>query len=113
VADLILIGANWRLAQSPRVSAGDLWRLDLAEKSYRADTPRLQKFRDELPADEKQWDEFCTASFRSAGSGYSTISSNMGEMSASAGFRMGTTKLHKQNKQPQRFCGPATRAVND
>jgi len=53
VADLILVGGNWRLAQSPRVSAGDLARLELAGKCYRADTARLQKFRDELPADEK------------------------------------------------------------
>ena len=28
--DLILVGVNWRLAQSPRVSAGDLRRLELA-----------------------------------------------------------------------------------
>ena len=42
VADLILVGVNWRLAQSPRVSAGDLARLELAGKCYRADTARLR-----------------------------------------------------------------------
>ena len=90
VADLVLVGVNWRLAQSPRVTAGDLRRLELAEKSYRADAARLQKFRDELPTDEKQWDEFYTASFRSSGSGYSALSSDLGELSRSAGLQMDT-----------------------
>jgi Type II secretion system (T2SS), protein M subtype b len=97
VADLILVGVNLRLAQSPRVSASDLRRLELAEKSYRADTARLQKFRDELPADEKQWDEFYTASFRAAGSGYSAISADLGELSRSAGLVMDTISFRQHN----------------
>src|SRR5260370_19553796 len=95
VADLVLVGVNYRLAQSPRVSAGDLRRLELVEKSYRADSARLQKFHDELPTDEKQWDEFYTVSFRSAGSGYSAISSDLGELSRSAGLQMDTISFRQ------------------
>ena len=99
VADLILVGVNWRLAQSPRVSAGDLRRLGLAEKSYRADTARLQKFRDELPTDEKQWDEFYTASFRSAASSYSAISADLEELSRSAGLQMDTITFRRHTPE--------------
>lgn len=95
VADVLLVGANWRLGQSPRVSAGELRRLELIEKSYRADTVRLQKFRDELPADEKQWDEFYTDSFRPASSGYSAISSDLGDLSRTAGLQMDTINFRQ------------------
>jgi hypothetical protein len=89
-ADVLLVGANWKLAQSPRVAPGDLRRLELAEKSYGADTIRLQKFRNELPGYEKQWDEFYTDSFRAASSGYSAISSDLGDLTRTAGLQMDT-----------------------
>ena len=62
-ADLILLGVTWRLNVSPHVQAGDLRRLEILEKSYRADNARLERFRHELPADEKDWDSFFTRTF--------------------------------------------------
>ena len=94
-ADLILLGVNWRLNQSPHVQAGDLRRLEMLEKSYRADNARLDKFRVELPADEKQWDEFFTSHFRPAGAGYSAVSEDLGQLSHSAGLRTDTITFHQ------------------
>ena len=54
VVDMVLIGVNWDLSRSPHVQAGDLRRLDILEKSYRADDTRLERFRRELPADDLQ-----------------------------------------------------------
>jgi Tfp pilus assembly protein PilO len=85
--DVLLGVANWRLNQSSRVPAGELKRLELLEKSYRADNARLEKFRAELPADEKQWDAFFTTHFSPARAGYSAISGNLGALSSSAGLR--------------------------
>jgi hypothetical protein len=95
VADGVLAGANWRIARSPHVPAGELVRLQLLEKSYRADNARLEKFRTELPSDEKQWDEFYTTHFRPSVTGYSGISADLGELSRSAGLTMGTVTFHQ------------------
>ena len=94
-ADLILLGLSWRMNQSPHVQAGELTRLDLLEKSYRADNARLEKFRRELPADEKDWDDFFTTHFHPAGAGYSAISEDLGELSRSAGLRSDTITFHQ------------------
>jgi hypothetical protein len=95
VADLVLIGVNWQLNRSPHIQSGDLRKLDLLEKSYRADNARLERFRRELPADEKQWDEFFNAHFHPAGAGYSAISEDLGELSRSAGLRSDTITFHQ------------------
>lgn len=95
--DVLLAVVNWRLNQSPRVPAGELRRLELLEKSYRADNARLGKFRTELPVDEKQWDAFFTAHFRPAGAGYSAVSADLGELSGSAGLRTDAITFHEHN----------------
>ena len=95
--DVLLAGVNWRLNQSPRVPASELRRLELLEKSYRADNARLEKFRAELPGDEKQWDTFFTTHFRPAGAGYSAVSEDLGELSGSAGLRTDTITFHEHN----------------
>ncbi len=97
VLDLILVGVNYKLNQSPHISPGELKQLDLLEKSYRADNARLDKFRSELPADEKQWDEFFTTHFRPAGAGYSAVSEDLGQLSHSAGLRTDAVTFHKHN----------------
>jgi Tfp pilus assembly protein PilO len=97
LADLVLIGVTWRLNQSPHMQAGDLKRLDMLEKSYRADNTRLERFRRELPADEKQWDEFFNTHFHPAGAGYSAISEDLGELSRSAGLHSDTITFHQLN----------------
>ena len=56
LADVVLIGARWKLNSAPHVETGDLNRLTMMEKQYRADNARLERFKTELPADEKQWD---------------------------------------------------------
>jgi Tfp pilus assembly protein PilO len=96
-ADLILLGVNWRLNRAPHVQASDLRRLDMLEKSYRADDARLERFRRELPADEKDWDAFFTTHFHPAGAGYSAISEDLGELSRTAGLRSDTITFHQHN----------------
>jgi Tfp pilus assembly protein PilO len=95
--DLLLAGVNWRIEQSPHISVGELKRLDLLEKSYRADNTRLNRFRSELPADEKQWDDFFTTHFRPAGAGYSAISADLDEISRSAGLRADKVTFTQHN----------------
>lgn len=94
-ADLILLGVNWRLNMTPHVQAGDLKQLEMQEKSYRSDNARLERFRRELPADEKDWDAFFTTHFHPAGAGYSAISEDLGELSRTAGLHSDNITFHQ------------------
>ena len=95
--DVILMAVNYRLNQSPRIAPDEIKRLDMLEKSYRADNGRLNKFRSELPVDEKQWDEFFTTHFRPASAGYSAVSEDLGQLSHSAGLRTDTITFHQHS----------------
>jgi Tfp pilus assembly protein PilO len=97
LADVVLLGAQWKLNSSPHVQRTDLNRLSMLEKQYRADDSRLDRFRSELPADEKQWDEFFTTHFHPAGAGYSAISEDLGNLSRTAGLRSDTISFHQHD----------------
>src|SRR6266699_7265495 len=95
--DVLLLAFNLKLNQAPRIAPDQMKRLELMEKSYRADNARLDKFRSELPADEKQWDEFFTTHFRPSGAGYSAVSEDLGHLSQSAGLRTNNITFHQHN----------------
>jgi Tfp pilus assembly protein PilO len=95
LVDAVLIGVQWRLNSSPHVLPSDLNRLGMMEKQYRADNARLERFKTELPADEKQWDEFFTTHFHPAGAGYSAISEDLGDLSRSAGLGSDNISFHQ------------------
>jgi Tfp pilus assembly protein PilO len=95
--DVILLGVNYKLNEGPRIAPDEVRRLELMEKSYLADNARLSKFRAELPADEKQWDEFFTTHFRPAGVGYSAVSEDLGQLSHSAGLHTDTIAFHQHS----------------
>lgn len=97
VADAALLGIEWKLNGSPHVSANELGRLEALEKQYRADNARLDRFKVELPADEKQWDEFFTTHFHPAGAGYSAISEDLGGLSRSAGLQSDSISFHQHS----------------
>lgn len=97
LADVVLLGTQWKLNSSPHVQRTDLNRLSMLERQYRADDSRLDRFRSELPADEKQWDEFFTTHFHPAGAGYSAISEDLGNLSRTAGLRSDTISFHQHD----------------
>ena len=96
-ADALLLGAQWKLNNSPHIHVADLNHLEALEKQYRADDTRLERFKGELPADEKQWDEFFTSHFRPAGAGYSAISEDIGELSRTSGLHSDTISFHQHS----------------
>ena len=69
----------------------------MLEKSYRADNTRLERFRAELPVDEKQWDDFFTTHFHPAGEGYSAISEDLGSLSQSSGLQADSITFHQHS----------------
>lgn len=97
LADVVLLGVQWKLNSSPHVQKADLNRLTMLEKQYRADNTRLDRFRSELPADEKQWDEFFTTHFHPSGAGYSAVSEDLDNLSRAAGLRSDTISFHQHD----------------
>jgi Tfp pilus assembly protein PilO len=97
VADGVLIGVNYKLSSSPHIQPADINRLAMLEKSYRADNARLERFRTELPTDEKQWDDFFTTHFHPAGEGYSAISEDLGGLSKSSGLQSDAITFHQHS----------------
>lgn len=95
LVDAVLFGVHWKLNDAPHVQPGELNRLVMMEKQYRADNARLERFKAELPADEKQWDEFFTMHFHPAGAGYSAISEDLGDLSRSAGLHSDAITFHQ------------------
>ena len=95
LADVVIFGFYWKLNSAPHVQTTDLYRLGLMEKQYRADNARLERFKTELPADEQQWDEFFTTHFHPAGSAYSAISEDLGNLSRTAGLRSDAITFHQ------------------
>lgn len=95
LVDFVLILAQWKLNSSPRIQPTDLNRLEMTMKQYRADNTRLERFKTELPADEKQWDEFFTTHFHPAGAGYSAISEDLGDLSRSSGLQSDQISFHQ------------------
>lgn len=95
--DVVLLGLNWRLNSSPHIQTTDLNRLSMLEKQYHADNARLERFRAELPADEKEWDSFFTTHFHPATAGYSAISEDLGQLSTSAGLRSDNISFHQHS----------------
>jgi len=93
--DAALLIAQYRLSTSPHVEPTDLNRLEMMVKQYRADNTRLERFKTELPADEKQWDEFFTTHFNPAGAGYSAISEDLGSLSRTSGLRSDSISFHQ------------------
>lgn len=95
--DIVLVALNWQLNSSPHIQTTDLNRLSMLDKQYRADDARLERFKTELPADEKEWDSFFTTHFHPAGAGYSAISEDLGQLSTSAGLRSDNVSFHQHS----------------
>jgi Tfp pilus assembly protein PilO len=97
LVDAGLVAFNYKLNESPHIAPGELRQMELLEKSYRADNGRLEKFRSELPADEKQWDEFFKTHFSPEGAGYSAVSEDLGRLSHTAGLHTDAITFHQHN----------------
>lgn len=97
LVDVALLGVQWKMNGTPHVQKSDLNRLSMIEKQYRADDTRLDRFRSELPADEKQWDQFFNTHFHPAAAGYSAVSEDLGSLSRTAGLRSDTISFHQHD----------------
>ena len=87
LADLVLLGINWNLMASPRSPQTELKLLARQHALLAADVARAQKIRENLPAVQKESDEFFRDQFRPMGTGYSALEDDLGVLARTAGLR--------------------------
>lgn len=94
-ADIIFAGINIQLSRSVKAPGDQLKLLDFQARALRADNARVARFRAELPADEKQWDDFFTSELRPQTTGYSEVSADLGALINKSGLSYDTINFHQ------------------
>ena len=99
--DLLLAGVNWRMAASGRAPKNQLAMLRREHALMAADLARAQRIQQALPAVEQQCDTFFKQNLRPAGSGYSSLVSDLGTLAQHAGLRADdiTFRQHTADKR--------------
>lgn len=87
VADLALGAYSLELASAPSASQEQLKQQSLQLKKMQAQIKRAQEIREGLPNNQKEYEKF-ESSFLPASSGYSAISSELGEIARKSGARL-------------------------
>jgi Tfp pilus assembly protein PilO len=86
VIDLVLAGLNWRLTSAPRTPRTELALLRRQHALLAADVARAEQIRKNMPATDHECDTFFTQNLRPAGSGYSSLVSDLGAVAHDAGL---------------------------
>jgi len=87
IADLALAAYSFDLASTPSASDAQLKQLALQLKKMQAEIKSAQEIREGLPNNQKEYEKF-ENSLLPASSGYSAISSELGEISKKSGARL-------------------------
>jgi hypothetical protein len=86
VMDLVLVGLNWRLSSTPRTPRNEMVLLRRQHALLAADVARAEQIRKNMPATDHECDTFFTQNLRPAGSGYSSLVSDLGAVAREAGL---------------------------
>jgi Tfp pilus assembly protein PilO len=93
--DIVLAGINWQMAAASRTPQSELNALKRQHALMAADITRAETIRTTLPAVEQQCDTFFRQNFRPIASGYSSVVSDFGTLSRSAGLQAENLNFHQ------------------
>ena len=86
-ADIALAAYRWQLASAPFAPEGEFTSRERLLKRLHAEIERAQKIRDETPKTQKDCEEF-EKSLLPAGTGYSSVSAELGKIEKQSGVRL-------------------------
>lgn len=86
-ADAILAAYSWRVANAPQTPNALYSELRSKRDILRADISRAEDIKSQIPAIQKDCDQF-EKSLRPSSEGYSALSSEIGEIAKKAGLRV-------------------------
>lgn len=97
VADVALAVVNWRLSLSPASSMDDqIHALRRTRELLTLDRKNGDSIRHDLPAVQKQCDEFFQQQIRSSEGGYSAISADLGSIAKASGLQVDSTRFRQK-----------------
>lgn len=94
IADLVLVGINWKLSLSPSTSGEELRALEHERDLMNLDLKNAQSIRRDLPAVQRQCDDFFEKELRPSEGGYSQIVSDLGSIARDAGLQITSTRFN-------------------
>lgn len=96
VADLVLVGVNWKLSLSPSTTGEELRALERERELMALDLKNAESIRRDLPATQRQCDEFFEKELRPSEGGYSQIVSDLGTIARDAGLQISGTRFREK-----------------
>jgi Tfp pilus assembly protein PilO len=98
VADVALAVENWRLSLSPAASMDDQIRaLRRQEDLISLDRRNADNIKRDLPAVQKQCDDFFQQELRPMEGGYSAISADLGSIAKDSGLQINSTRFKQKD----------------
>lgn len=91
-ADLALAGYSWQLASEPQTTPEQFAKLERQLKERQAPIARAEKIREDMPNTQRDCEKF-EAMLLPASSGYSSISSELGEIARKSGVSLQGTSF--------------------
>jgi Tfp pilus assembly protein PilO len=86
-ADLALAGYSWQLASAPRTAGPQFARQEAQLKMLQASVARAQRIKEDMPNTQQDCDKF-EGMLLPASSGYSSVSSELGEIARKSSVRL-------------------------
>jgi Tfp pilus assembly protein PilO len=111
LADLALVGVNWQLRLAPRTAGDQLRVLRHQQELMTLDLRRAEAIRRDLPAVQRQCDEFFQKQLRPSDGGYSTILADLGGMARESGLQLNSTRF-KQHEVTKHGVNEITISLN-
>jgi len=87
VGDAVLAAYSWRVANTPQTPTAQYNELKSKRDILRADISRAEDIKSQIPAIQKDCDQF-ERSLRSSAEGYSALSSEIGEIAKKSGLHV-------------------------
>jgi len=94
LADAGLAALSWRMASAPKTPEQELARQAKQLKLLKSDIDRVEKIKKDLPQTVADFSRF-ENSLLPAGTGYSTVTAEVGDLAKKAGLRMQGINFHQ------------------
>jgi len=111
LADLVLLGVNWRLRLAPQTAGEQVLLLRREQELMTLDLRRAEGIRRDLPAVQRQCDEFFQKDLRPSDGGYSAILADIGTIAHDSGLNIESTRF-KQQEIPKHGVAEVSIALN-
>ncbi|HET9402080.1 MAG TPA: GspMb/PilO family protein [Candidatus Acidoferrales bacterium] len=99
IADLVLVGINWKLSLTPSTTGEELRTLEKERDLMNLDLKNAQSIRRDLPEVQKQCDEFFEKELHPMDGGYSLIVSDLSTIARDSGLQISAARFNQHGAE--------------